>query len=215
MKAPILTAPARASLLRRRLWLFALTSLLIGTAVLVFRPARTVPASEARRGALMLRDGGLYRPGDTRPFSGVMTDFHAEGVLRSRSSVSNGLLEGVSEGWYTNGQVQVREHFRAGVSHGPRLKWHPNGRILSEATIVQGRIEGVFRRWHENGTLAEEIPMKAGQPHGLARSFFESGFEKAEARLSEGQVLEQHFWNDGEHASQPLAHSPTRAATGR
>jgi len=195
------------SKLVRSLWLFGLAGLLAGTAWLVFRPARPLAVREARRETLTLREGRLYRAGETTPFSGVVTEVQDHGALRSRSSVVNGLLEGVSEGWHTNGQLQVREHFVAGVSHGPRLKWHPNGQKLSEATIVQGRIEGLFCRWHDDGSLAEEIPMKAGQPDGLARSYFASGFLKAEARLRDGQVLEQHFWKDGEREGPPLAQS--------
>jgi antitoxin component YwqK of YwqJK toxin-antitoxin module len=182
-----------------------LAAVLAGTVFLVFRPARTGPVTEAKRQTLTLRDGRLYRPGDAAPFSGVVTEFYANGVPLSRSSVANGLLEGLSEGWHTNGRIQVREQFTAGVSHGQRIKWHANGQKLSEATIVRGKMEGLFRRWHEDGALAEEIPMKAGQPDGLARSYFPSGFLKAEARLRDGQVIEQHFWNDGEHKGPTLA----------
>lgn len=201
--------------LKRPLWFLGLAGLLIGTAVLVFRLARTVPATEARRETLMLRDGRLFRPGDTTPFSGLMTEFHEEGMLRSRSGVSNGLLQGISEGWHTNRQLQVREHFAAGISHGPRVKWYPNGQELSEATIVQGRIEGMFRRWHEDGSLAEEIPLKAGQPDGLARSYYASGFLKAEARLRDGEVLEQRSWQESEHADPALVQSEARPAESR
>ncbi len=205
-------SPANAPAPRPWVRVTALAAILAATAFLVFRPAQTPPPAEVRRQALTLRDGRLYRPGEAIPFSGVMTEFHANGALQSRSGVSNGLLEGISEGWYTNGQIQVRERFVAGVSHGPRVKWHPNGRNLSEANIVQGNIEGVFRRWHENGSLAEEIPMKAGQPDGLARSYFASGFLKAEARLRNGQVVEQHFWKDGERAGPTLAQSQRPSA---
>jgi len=191
----------------RSLWLFGLAGLLAGTAWLVFRPARPLAVLEARRETLTLREGRLYRAGETTPFSGVVTEVQDHGTLRSRSRVVNGLLEGVSEGWHTNGQLQVREHFVAGISDGPRVKWHANGQKLSEATIVQGRIEGVFRRWHEDGSLAEEIPMRASQPDGLARSYFPSGFLQAEARLRDGQVLTQRFWKDGENPAPALAQS--------
>ncbi|MBI4325504.1 MAG: hypothetical protein HY674_09600 [Chloroflexi bacterium] len=75
-------------------------------------------------------------------------------------------------------------------------------------------MEGLFRRWHENGSLAEEIPMKTGQPDGLAWSYFPSGFVKAEARLRDGQVLEQHFWKDGKREGPALAqNSSVRSAS--
>ena len=158
-------------------------------------PAAPPQNVEARRDSLKLRDGLLYRPGETQPFTGSMTEYYPDGTLQSRSVVCNGLLHGVSEGWYTNGQRQVLEHFVAGVAHGPRTKWRPDGQKLSEAEVVDGRLEGMFRRWHENGALAEEIPMKAGEPDGVARAFNPDGSLKAEARLQAGQVLAQRFAN--------------------
>jgi antitoxin component YwqK of YwqJK toxin-antitoxin module len=46
--------------------------------------------------------------------------------------VSNGQLNGVSEGWFTNGVLQIREHFMDGSSEGPVTKWHSSGAKLSE-----------------------------------------------------------------------------------
>lgn len=154
--------------------------------------------SEVRRDALNLRDGKRYAKGATDPFTGLMTEFYGNGVLQSRSVISNGLLEGLSEGWYTNGMKQVEELFRGGVSDGLRVKWYENGKKLSEAPIVAGKIEGVFKRWYDNGALAEEIFMRNGTPDGLARSYYPDGGRKTEAHLSNGTVVDQKTWTDGE-----------------
>jgi len=147
---------------------------------------------------LMPRQGRLCQIGQTQPFSGMMVELHADGLLKSRSAISNGLLHGVSEGWHDNRQLAVRESFRAGVSHGLRTKWYANGVKMSEAMIVDGKLHGTFRRWHENGVLAEEVEMRKGNPDGLSRAYYASGFVKAEARLQDGKLLEQQSWNDGE-----------------
>lgn len=162
------------------------------------RRAPVLEGSEVKREALILREGLRYRQGETAPFTGVMTEFYGDGTLQSRSVISNGLLEGLSEGWYTNGCKQVEEIFRGGVSHGLRVKWYENGQDLSEAPIVSGKMEGVFKRWHENGVLAEEVPMRNGNPNGLVRAFYPSGRLKAEARLTDGVVSDQKNWADGE-----------------
>jgi antitoxin component YwqK of YwqJK toxin-antitoxin module len=154
--------------------------------------------SEVRRDALNLRDGKRYAKGATDPFTGLMTEFYGNGVLQSRSVISNGLLEGLSEGWYTNGMKQVEELFRGGVSDGLRVKWYENGKKLSETPIVAGKIEGVFKRWHDNGILAEEISLRSGVPDGLSRSYYPDGCRKAEAHLSNGTVVDQKSWTDGE-----------------
>ncbi len=159
-------------------------------------PALT--GAEVRRDALTLREGRRYRKEEAVPFAGVMTEFYGDGTLQSRSVISNGLLEGLSEGWYTNGVKQVEELYRGGVSHGLRVKWHANGQKLSEAPIVDGKLEGVFKRWHANGSLAEEISLRGGNPEGLSRSYYPSGCLKAQAHLSKGAVVDQASWADGE-----------------
>ena len=181
-------------------------ALLVGVLAL---PSRRRPPTvpEVDRSQLTLREGRLVGLGEAKPFTGVLTERYPNSGWKSRSPVSNGLLEGLSEGWFTNAMKQVEEHFQAGVSHGTRIKWHPNGKKLSEVLIVHGQLEGFFRRWHENGALAEEIPMKQGQADGVSRAYFPSGCLKAEARLREGKVLEHHYWNDGERPAPTLAQS--------
>jgi len=175
----------------------AAASLLVLLALLIWR--RAAPAPEVLRAELRPQAGRLYRAGREQvAFTGWMIERYESGLLKSRSGIVEGLLQGVSEGWHTNGQMQVREHFQAGVSHGLRIKWHDNGVKQSEGTVVNGKLQGTFRRWHENGKLAEEMELNGDTPEGLARSFYPSGFLKAEARLKEGQVTEQKFWKDGE-----------------
>src|SRR5262245_24467715 len=96
---------------------------------LVTRPRQvpTAPLVEVHRKNLDLRADGWFAPGERKGFTGFLLDTYEEGMLKSRSAVSNGLLHGLSRGWYTNGQQQVEEHFVAGISDGLRIKWHPNG----------------------------------------------------------------------------------------
>ena len=153
---------------------------------------------EVARTNLELRPNGWFPKGQTNPFSGVLVDYYSGGQLMSRSVVSNGLLEGRSEGWYTNGQLQVQETYRANFSDGLRTRWYANGRKLSEAPVVRGQISGLYRRWYADGKLAEEIPMKDGQIDGEGRAYYESGFVKAAVKYQAGKAVEQKMWKDGE-----------------
>ena len=72
-----------------------------------------------------------------------MLEHYADGALRSRSAVTNGL------------RLDLRSK---------------DGAKLSEATIVDGKLHGPFRRWHPNGELAEDVPLKEGHPDGLAKA---------------------------------------------
>jgi antitoxin component YwqK of YwqJK toxin-antitoxin module len=166
---------------------------------------------EATPGSLALREGKWYRQGGVEPFSGILSDYYPDGSRKSRSLVSHGFLEGLSEGWHTNGQKQVTEFYRAGVSHGIRTKWYPSGKKLSEVTVVHGKLEGTFSRYYEDGSLAESITLKDGLPNGPSSSYYPSGFLKAEAQLDSGKVIQQKFWNDRERTSPTLSSLPAIA----
>ncbi len=157
------------------------------------------PLPELHLTNLVQRGDRWLVAGTTNAFTGLLLDTYEDGSKKSRSAVSNGLLNGPSFGWHTNAQLQVEEHFVAGNSHGLRTKWHPNGRKLSEANVVEGRFQGVFRRWHDNGAIAEEMELKDGKPDGVSRAYYPSGFAKSRATLRGGRMVEQIFWNDGEH----------------
>lgn len=157
------------------------------------RPA-SATAPEVLRAELELRNGLLYRKGAAESFTGTMIERYPGGALLSRSSVADGRLHGLSEGWYPDGRLQVREQFVRGVSHGERVKWHPNGATQSVARIVEGQLHGRFLRWHENGALAEELTLNRGRPDGWARSYYPDGWLKSRVRLVAGEVVEQQFW---------------------
>lgn len=194
---------------RRGRWALLLTGAVLIMLWLLLAPAlqqrsrRTAPLPEMLRSELILQEGRLVRSGSSNAFSGFVIERYASGVMMSRSAVSNGLLEGVSQGWHTNGRIQVVEHFQRGLSHGIRAKWYEGGQKLSEVNVVEGKLNGQFRRWHETGELAEELELKDGQPDGVSRSYFPSGFLKARAEVRSGKVVEQKFWKDGEQPGQP------------
>lgn len=169
--------------------------------LLLWKKPATV--TEVLSSELTRREGLLYHGDMKKPFTGVMLEKYSSGGLKSRSTVHDGFLDGLSEGRHTNGQVQVREFFKKGVSNGLREKWNESGIKLSAGTIVEGKHEGIFRRWHENGVLAEEVTMRQGEPDGLSRSFYSSGFLKMQVTLKGGKVAEQKSWADGEVKESP------------
>lgn len=192
------------SAMRRLLYLLPLVVLAAVLFLAVrYRKTASEPTSvsaptELLRADLELRDGRLYASGSETAFTGRLLERYADGALKSASAVSNGLLEGLSEGWGQQGQLQVREYFRAGVSHGLRTKWHSNGARHSEAEIIAGQLHGRYRHWNEDGTLAGELELSEGQPHGISKAYFPSGFLKTRVRMEHGKVKETESWNDGE-----------------
>ena len=193
-------SPDRISARPWKVWsLVAVIALLVGGGALLWRGS-PVPKEPARELVMRLvqREGRLYSPESTEPFTGWMVDHFPDATLKSRSWVSKGLLNGVSEGWHTNGVLQVREHFLQGIGEGPVTKWYPDGAKQSEGIAKHGKIEGLFRRWHTNGTPSEEVTLVDGKPEGLSRSWYPSGKLKAEVTLQSGQVITKQYWKDGE-----------------
>ena len=163
-------------------------------------PAAPVkPLAELSRTNLLRLHNQWCELGHTNPFTGVMLESYPGGQPMSRSVISNGLLNGLSEGWFTNGQIQVRETYRDNFSDGLRTKWYPNGHKLSETTIVHGQIEGVFRHWHIDGSLAEEIPLHDGKQEGVGRAYYPSGYLAEEVEVRDGQVIHKTTYQPGEH----------------
>ena len=203
---------------RSRVWFAGLGLALVVAAIGASVLARLHPKPKALalpvvcRTNLMFLEGRWCQFSKTNVFTGCMVEYYPNGALCSRSAVSNGLLNGVSEGWYTNGQVQIREYYKDSLADGLRQKWYEDGQRKSEARIVAGRLEGVFQSWHENGQLAERIEMKQGKPDGEAWAFYSSGFAKAKTEVRTGQVLAQKSWPDGQYqppgamAERPLDH---------
>lgn len=187
-------------------------SLLAGLCAVAFDGCAPPPVAappEVPRSSLVLKDGRLYRPSQSAPFTGTVVEHYPAARLQSRSVVSNGLLHGLSEGWYTNGVRQVAENFVGGFSEGVRLKWYSDGAKLSEAAISAGKLNGTFRRWHESGQLAEQIELRDDQPHGESLAYYPSGFLKTRLRMERGQLVTTESFKDGEVPGPP---APTVAA---
>ena len=143
---------------------------------------------------LELRDERLHRRGRAEPFTGAVIERYANGRLKSKSEITRGRLNGLSEGWHTNGVRQIRETFSNGMSHGRRLKWYSSGVIESESQLAAGRLHGAFRRWNTDGSLAEEMAMRDGRPDGVSLSFHRNGSIKVRAQFAQGELVTREQW---------------------
>jgi len=147
------------------------------------------PPEQVGRDRLVLREGRWMKTNETNAFTGMMVEFYPDGTMQSRSVVSNGLLDGISEGWWTNGMLAVRETFQAGRSHGVRTKWNMSGSRIAESGIRDGQLDGVHREWHTNGRPSLEVSMHSGKPHGLSRKWNPDGALVGQWSLSNGVVV--------------------------
>ena len=68
---------------------------------------------------------------------------------------------------------------------------------MSEAMIAHGKLQGTFQRWYENGNLEAQIELSNDVAHGVSLGYFPSGFLRKQARMEEGNVVEEKSWEDG------------------
>jgi antitoxin component YwqK of YwqJK toxin-antitoxin module len=146
-----------------------------------------LPAVTALRSELDLREGVLFRRGESQPFSGLLISEWKRGVRRTEVSIRDGRAHGVSRGWFEHGQLEVRENFVRGVSDGLRTRWFADGTKRSEVRVRRGELVGVFREWHPNGQLARETPLANGKPHGLVRGWDPQGKLAGTAVVQNGE----------------------------
>ena len=107
--------------------------------------------------SLEARDGLLYQPNESEPFSGW------------------------SKMMYDSGQVQELSQFKDGVEDGPYTSLHENGQKKSEGTYKNGVDDGPLTEWHENGQKASERTFKNGEE--VSGKYWNSRGEEVEGYL--------------------------------
>ena len=85
------------------------------------------------------REGLVYQPNESEPYSGWEKQMYDSGQVRSL------------------GQV------RDGKPHGLWTEWYPNGQKRGEGTIKFAELDGLFTVWDENGQKQSEETYKDGE----------------------------------------------------
>ena len=85
------------------------------------------------------REGLVYQPNESEPYSGWEKQMYDSGQVRSL------------------GQV------RDGKPHGLWTEWYPNGQKRGEGTIKDAELDGLFTVWDENGQKQVEATFRDGE----------------------------------------------------
>lgn len=83
---------------------------------------------------IQTRDGIIYLPNSTTPFSGRVEDFFENGQMKIGATYKNGKLDGLARQWYENGQRHIEATFKNGKLDGLVRNWYGNGQLKSENT---------------------------------------------------------------------------------
>ena len=102
--------------------------------------------TEVQRSDVTVKRGLVYRSGDDRPFSGVVTGKGREGHRRCQcryeKHYKDGLLQGRSYFYYENGKLESVEPYDKGRLNGMLVQYYPNGKIKARIHLVDGKRGG-------------------------------------------------------------------------
>ena len=108
---------------------------------------------------IVLRNGIVYKKGETQPFSGLIVGKDHKGyrgALRHyKKRYKNGVLNGKSEYWFQNDKLEGIEYYEDGRIHGIASRYYDNGKIRSRIHFVNGLRGGSKGEmfWDRNGKL--------------------------------------------------------------
>ena len=159
--------------------------------------------------SLEARDGLLYQPNESEPFSGwskmmydsgqvqelsqfkdgvedgPYTSLHENGQKKSEGTYKNGVDDGLKTSWYKNGEKR-EVTYKDGVRDGLERSWHENGKKWSEDTYKEGKREGLGTVWYKDGQKHYEVEYKEGEQDGPHTSWYENGQKQSEGTYKNG-----------------------------
>jgi hypothetical protein len=102
------------------------------------------------------RNGTIYVPNESSPFSGIATSSYPNQQQELVNEYSEGKLNGVQRSWYENGQLRTEQDFLLGAEIGSSTEWYEDGQLKSKR--LTGSEEVVhFQYWNQDGILVSEI----------------------------------------------------------
>jgi antitoxin component YwqK of YwqJK toxin-antitoxin module len=160
------------------------------------------------------------------PATGLILEYHANGVIKSRAHYAQGLREGELEvfydsgarwevaryehgelhgrqrKWWTNGRLALDTNWLGGALHGRYQRWYPSGKTWEVATYDRGAQVGAHRKWWSNGRLALESAWLGGALHGRYQRWYPSGKTWEAATYDHGarSGAYRKWWNNGQLA---------------
>ncbi len=109
------------------------------------------------------------------PFTGSITERHADGSLKSRISYREGLKDGLYQAWWPAGGSRLALHYKQGRKNGLQEAWWENGNRRYTLTTFPGGPEGKKEEWFENGQQYRLMNYKGGREDGLQLGWFRDG----------------------------------------
>ena len=136
------------------------------------------------------RDGIIYLPNETKPFTGKNLCKYENGQKKSEGNFKDGKKDGKRTSWNENGQKEVEENFKDGkLIDETAYLYHENSQKHFEINFKDFKVDGKSTMWHENGQIAFEMNYKDGKEDGKVTKWYETGQIEAEAIYKDGECI--------------------------
>ena len=136
----------------------------------LFATAGTSLGQEVTMDDLVEREGLMYRPFTTVPFTGVTTglkqytfkngkrdgpfaQYHDNGQLRGKGNYTEGYLDGPWVWYYANGELDTKGNWINGKRDGPWVWYFIDGRLSWIGNYKDGKREGPWVEFRAFGEL--------------------------------------------------------------
>ena len=87
------------------------------------------------------RDGLIYIPNETTPFTGVYIPTYPNGQKKEERNVKDGKQEGLTINWFENGQKESEINYKDGKAEGLTTLWGENGQKKAEINYKNGILQ--------------------------------------------------------------------------
>ena len=157
------------------------------------------------------RDGIIYLPNKTKPFTGETLCKNENGQIKSKGKLKNGKLDGKETWWYENGQIMHEGNYKDGIHDGKVTRWYGNGQKMDESFYKDQWYHGKQTQWYENGQIKQMQIWEDGKPYGKWTMWHENGQIKLEGShidskkegiwtgwFKNGKKLEERYYKENE-----------------
>ena len=79
--------------------------------------------------------------------------YYPDGILESKYSLKNGLMDGKMTSYYGNGEKKLEEEYKDGELNGKSVSYYVTGKRNYEANFKNGIPDGTWYYYDENGDL--------------------------------------------------------------
>lgn len=95
-------------------------------------------------------------------FSGIITAFYPNGMIKSLTRITNGRQEGCTTTWYPNGNKESLRFYHNGEKEGVHYGWWENGNLKYTYGFAHGNYDGDYKEWYADTKIFKHIIYKNG-----------------------------------------------------